>query len=97
MEEIIESEISERDDVSSNPPLLESCEEIEEGEEIGSKGDLTKAMVLVVIVLAGLLLSLRQILRISAAYLKHPCWILDMCIWRSQTSLLDITNIVKRI
>ncbi|KAL1205333.1 hypothetical protein V5N11_011613 [Cardamine amara subsp. amara] len=55
-EERIESEISERDDLSSNPPLLESCEEIEEeGKEIRSKGDLTKAMVLIVIVLAGLL------------------------------------------
>uniref|UniRef100_A0A1J3FCT9 Ethylene-responsive nuclear family protein n=1 Tax=Noccaea caerulescens TaxID=107243 RepID=A0A1J3FCT9_NOCCA len=57
-EDRVESEISERDELSSNPPLLESCEEIAEGEEeeeTGSKGDLTKAVVLIVIALAGLL------------------------------------------
>ncbi|CAH2078419.1 unnamed protein product [Thlaspi arvense] len=56
-EEIVESEISEKDEIGSNPPLLESCEEAveEEEEETGSKGDLTKAMVLIVIALAGLL------------------------------------------
>ncbi|EOA16682.1 hypothetical protein CARUB_v10004874mg [Capsella rubella] len=57
-EERVESEISERDDLlSSNPPLLESCAEIgeEEGEEMRSKGDLTKVIGLIVIVLVGLL------------------------------------------
>ena len=53
-EDITESEISERYEIGSNPPLLESCEENEE-EEGRAKGDLTKAMVMLVIALAGLL------------------------------------------
>ncbi|KAF3487032.1 hypothetical protein F2Q69_00057126 [Brassica cretica] len=53
----MESKVSEGDEIGSNPPLLESCEEIEEEEEEEeSKGDLTKAIVLmIVIALAGLL------------------------------------------
>uniref|UniRef100_A0A0D3DF73 Uncharacterized protein n=1 Tax=Brassica oleracea var. oleracea TaxID=109376 RepID=A0A0D3DF73_BRAOL len=55
-EDIMESKVSEGDEIGSNPPLLESCEEIEEEEEEESKGDLTKAIVLmIVIALAGLL------------------------------------------
>ncbi|KAF8096123.1 hypothetical protein N665_0317s0029 [Sinapis alba] len=54
-EDITESEISERYEIGSNPPLLESCEENEEEEEGRPKGDLTKAMVMLVIALAGLL------------------------------------------
>ncbi|KAJ0239379.1 Ethylene-regulated transcript 2 [Hirschfeldia incana] len=53
-EDVTESEISERYEIGSNPPLLESCEEEEEEEE-RAKGDLTKAMVMMVIALAGLL------------------------------------------
>ncbi|CAF2148842.1 unnamed protein product [Brassica napus] len=52
-EDITESEVSERYEIGSNPPLLESCEEEEEEEE--SKRDLTKVMVMIVIALAGLL------------------------------------------
>ncbi|KAH0827272.1 hypothetical protein HID58_090585, partial [Brassica napus] len=52
-EDIMESKVSEGDEIGSNPPLLEICEEIEEEE---SKGDLTKAIVMmIVIALAGLL------------------------------------------
>ncbi|CAA7054583.1 unnamed protein product [Microthlaspi erraticum] len=57
-EDRVESEISEREEISSSPPLLESCEEIVEGEDEddgSSKGDLMKAIVLIVIALAGLL------------------------------------------
>ena len=54
-EDVTESEISERYENGSNPPLLESCEEEEEEEEERAKGDLTKAMVMMVIALAGLL------------------------------------------
>ncbi|CAN6879013.1 unnamed protein product [Brassica oleracea] len=55
-EDIMETKVSEGDEIGSNPPLLESCEEIEEEEEEESKGDLTKAIVLmIVIALAGLL------------------------------------------
>ncbi|CAH8345886.1 unnamed protein product [Eruca vesicaria subsp. sativa] len=49
-EDVTESEVSERYEIGSNPPLLESCGE--EREE--SKGDLTKAMVMIVIALGGL-------------------------------------------
>ncbi|CAF2070154.1 hypothetical protein HID58_041250 [Brassica napus] len=52
-EDITESEVSERYEIGSNPPLLESCEEEEEEDE--SKRDLTKVMVMIVIALAGLL------------------------------------------
>ena len=54
-EDITESEVSERYEIGSNPPLLESCEENEEEEEERPKGDLTKATVMMVIALAGLL------------------------------------------
>ncbi|CAN7109334.1 unnamed protein product [Brassica rapa subsp. narinosa] len=54
-EDITESEVSERYEIGSNPPLLESCEEEEEEEEEESKRDLTKVMVMIVIALAGLL------------------------------------------
>ncbi|KAH0870920.1 hypothetical protein HID58_077942 [Brassica napus] len=54
-EDRVESKVSEGDEIGSNPPLLEICEEIEEEEE-ESKGDLTKAIVMmIVIALAGLL------------------------------------------
>ncbi|XP_013735134.2 uncharacterized protein LOC106438495 [Brassica napus] len=55
-EDITESEVSERYEIGSNPPLLESCEEEEEEEEEEeSKRDLTKVMVMIVVALAGLL------------------------------------------
>ncbi|ESQ55296.1 hypothetical protein EUTSA_v10025304mg [Eutrema salsugineum] len=85
-EERIESEISERDDVGSNPPLLESCEEIieeEEGEESESKGDLTKAMVLIVIVLTGLLSGKVFAIGLTLSW----CLILRVVCCKSQTSL----------
>ncbi|CAL9226222.1 unnamed protein product [Arabidopsis halleri] len=82
-DERIGSEISERDDLSSNPPLLESCTEIEEEEEIGSKGDLTKAMVLIVIVLVGLLSGKVFAIGLTLSW----CLILRVFCCKSQTSL----------
>ncbi|KAG7546764.1 hypothetical protein ISN44_As12g020900 [Arabidopsis suecica] len=83
-DERIGSEISERDDLSSNPPLLESCTEIEEDEEeIGSKGDLTKAMVLIVIVLVGLLSGKVFAIGLTLSW----CLILRVFCCKSQTSL----------
>ncbi|CAH8275924.1 unnamed protein product [Arabidopsis lyrata] len=84
-DERIGSEISERDDLSSNPPLLESCTEIEEEEEeeIGSKGDLTKAMVLIVIILVGLLSGKVFAIGLTLSW----CLILTVFCCKSQTSL----------
>ncbi|CAN8325433.1 unnamed protein product [Cochlearia groenlandica] len=81
-----ESEISE---ISSNPPLLESCcEEIQEEEEEeedydGSKGDITKVIVLIVIVLAGLLSG--KVLAFVLTF--SSCLILKVVCNKSQTSL----------
>ncbi|KAJ4867676.1 ethylene-responsive nuclear protein / ethylene-regulated nuclear protein (ERT2) [Raphanus sativus] len=74
----IESEVS----VGSNdPPLLESCEEIEK--ESGSKGDQTKAVVMIVIALAGLLSG-----KVLAIGLTLPsCLILKLVCCRFQTRL----------
>lgn len=82
-DERIGSEISERDEIGSIPPLFESCEEIEEEEEEGSKGDLTKAMVLIVIVLTGLLYG--KLLAIGLTL--SSCLILRLVCFKSQTSL----------
>ncbi|XP_018458485.2 uncharacterized protein LOC108829318 [Raphanus sativus] len=74
-EDVTESEISERYENGSNPPLLESCEEMEEEER--PKGDLTKAMVMMVIALAGLLLGgkvLAIVLTVSSClFLRLVC------------------------
>ncbi|XP_010439554.1 PREDICTED: uncharacterized protein LOC104722974 [Camelina sativa] len=76
----VESESSERDDVSSNPPLLEE----EEGEEIGSKGgDLTKVIGLIVIVLVGLLIG--KVFAIGLTL--SSCLILRVFCCKSRTSL----------
>ncbi|XP_010449145.1 PREDICTED: uncharacterized protein LOC104731467 [Camelina sativa] len=76
----IESESSERDDVSSSPPLLEE----EEGGEIGSKGgDLTKVIVLIVIVLVGLLIG--KVFAIGLTL--SSCLILRVFCCKSRTSL----------
>lgn len=81
-EDRVESEISERDELSSNPPLLESCEEIVEGdEETGSKGDLTKAIVLIVIALAGLLSGKVVAIGLTLSW----CLILRVVCSKSQT------------
>ncbi|KAG2318464.1 hypothetical protein Bca4012_055333 [Brassica carinata] len=84
-EDRIERGISERDETGSNPPFLESCEEVEEEEEeeSGSKGDLTKVIVLVVIALAGLLIG-----KVIASVLTLSwCLILRFVCCKSQTSL----------
>ncbi|XP_010434262.1 PREDICTED: uncharacterized protein LOC104718251 [Camelina sativa] len=79
-DERLESESSERDDVSSNPPLLEE----EEGEEIGSKGgDLTKVIGLIVIVLVGLLIG--KVFAIGLTL--SSCLILRVFCCKSRTSL----------
>ncbi|KAL0799313.1 hypothetical protein Bca101_054488 [Brassica carinata] len=84
-EDRIERGISERDEAGSNPPFLESCEEVEEEEEeeSGSRGDLTKVIVLVVIALAGLLSG-----KVIAFVLTLSwCLILRFVCCKSQTSL----------
>ncbi|XP_013615309.1 PREDICTED: uncharacterized protein LOC106321610 [Brassica oleracea var. oleracea] len=83
-EDIMESKVSEGDEIGSNPPLLESCEEIEEEEEEESKGDLTKAIVLmIVIALAGLLSG--KVVAIGLTL--SSCLILRLVCCKSQTSL----------
>ncbi|KAF8115025.1 hypothetical protein N665_0030s0072 [Sinapis alba] len=77
-EDRIERGVSERDETCS--PLLESCEEVEEEEESGSKGDLTKVIVLIVISLAGLLSG--KVLAIGLTL----SWCLTLCC-KSQISL----------
>ncbi|KAG2249137.1 hypothetical protein Bca4012_087530 [Brassica carinata] len=80
-EDITESEVSERYEIGSNPPLLESYEEEEEEEE--SKRDLTKVMVMIVIALAGLLGGkvLAIVLTVSS------CLLLRLVCSKSQTIL----------
>ncbi|CAN6913430.1 unnamed protein product [Brassica oleracea] len=80
-EDITESEVSERYEIGSNPPLLESCEE--EEEEYESKRDLTKVMVVIVIALAGLLGGkvLAIVLTVSS------CLLLRLVCSKSQTIL----------
>ncbi|KAH0935293.1 uncharacterized protein LOC103861205 [Brassica rapa] len=84
-EDRVESKVSEGDEIGSNPPLLESCEEIEEEEEEEeSKGDLTKAIVLmIVIALAGLLSG--KVVAIGLTL--SSCLILRLVCCKSQTSL----------
>ncbi|KAG2244250.1 hypothetical protein Bca4012_023509 [Brassica carinata] len=84
-EDITESEISERYEIGSNPPLLESCEEIEEEgeEEERAKGDLTKVMVMIVIALAGLLGG--RVLAIGLTV--SSCLFLRLVCSKSRTSL----------
>ena len=80
-EDIMESKVSEGDEIGSNPPLLEICEEIEEEE---SKGDLTKAIVMmIVIALAGLLSG--KVVAIGLTL--SSCLILRLVCCKSQTSL----------
>lgn len=77
-DDTIGSQVSERDATGSNPPLLK-----EEGEESGSKGDVTKVIFLVVIALAGLLSGkfIAVVLTLSS------CLILRFVCCKSQTSL----------
>ncbi|CAN6825956.1 unnamed protein product [Brassica oleracea] len=80
-EDRIESQISERDETRSNPPqLLESCEEEEES---GSKGDLTKVIVLIVISLAGLCSGKVLAIALTLSW----CLILRFVCCKSRTSL----------
>ncbi|CAH8355209.1 unnamed protein product [Eruca vesicaria subsp. sativa] len=74
-----EDRIESRDETGSNPALLESCEE----EESGSKGDLTKVIVLLVIALAGLLSGKV----ISIVLTLSWCLTLRLVFCKSQTSL----------
>ncbi|KAG2240695.1 hypothetical protein Bca52824_097104 [Brassica carinata] len=76
-EDIIESKVSEGDEIG----FLDSCEEIEEEEE--PKGDLTKAIVLIVIAMAGLLSG--KVLAIGLTL--SSCLILRLVCCKSQTSL----------
>ncbi|KAF8101346.1 hypothetical protein N665_0206s0026 [Sinapis alba] len=82
-EDRIESVVSEGDKIGSNQSLLESFEEIEEEEEEESKGDLTKAIVLIVIAFAGLLSG--KVLAIGLTL--SSCLILRFVCCKSQTSL----------
>ncbi|KAJ0247129.1 hypothetical protein HA466_0165820 [Hirschfeldia incana] len=77
--------VFERNETCSNPPLLESCEEVEceEEEESGSKGDLTKVIVLIVISLAGLLSGKVIAIVLTLSW----CLILRFVCRKSQTSL----------
>ncbi|CAN7132478.1 unnamed protein product [Brassica rapa subsp. narinosa] len=85
-EDRIESQISERDETGSNPPkLLESCEEEEES---GSKGDLTKVIVLIVISLAGLFCGKVLAIALTLSW----CLILRFVCCKSQTSFQHIKN-----
>ncbi|CAF2236620.1 unnamed protein product [Brassica rapa] len=85
-EDRIESQISERDETASNPPkLLESCEEEEES---GSKGDLTKVIVLIVISLAGLFCGKVLAIALTLSW----CLILRFVCCKSQTSSQHIKN-----
>jgi hypothetical protein len=81
-DERIGSEISERDDLSSNPPFLESCTEVEEEEETGPKEDLTKVIGLIVIVLVGLLCGKVFAIGLTLSW----CLILRVFCCKSQTS-----------
>ncbi|CAN8274348.1 unnamed protein product [Cochlearia groenlandica] len=76
-----EERISDSDEIDSNPPLLEKCEE--EGECGRKVNNLTKAIVLVVIVLAGLLNGkvLAIVLTISS------CLVLKLVCSKSRTCL----------